>query len=265
MSALPLSLPKPTSEASNMRYAYNQTAESMKYEHNHTKKPVRKPFPPVLLPVLLMLCCLLAAAPSGQCEAFGEDPAAMEQAAASVVRLEVYDRNGKQVGSGSGFCALDPGILITAAHVVSNMDHMLAHTEAGESFRIEHVFALDEESDIALCTLPEEAELIPLPVSETPPLRGERVTVIGSQFGLTNLITLGNLAGLWNMENTEWLLFTAPVSSGSSGGPLINDAGEVIGIVTGTYDRGQNMNIAASVRVIQDLYEADMAADDAAK
>ena len=46
---------------------------------------------------------------------------------------------------------------------------------------------------------------------------------------------------------TDWILFTAPVSEGSSGGPLLNGNGEVIGVVTGTYEKGQNLNLAAPI------------------
>ena len=78
-------------------------------------------------------------------------------------------------------------------------------------------------------------------------MEGEDVLVISSQFGLTNLVSKGTLCGFWDTDITDWILFSAPVSGGSSGGPLLNEAGEVVGIVTGTYEKGQNLNLAAPI------------------
>lgn len=188
---------------------------------------------------------------------FTDDPDAMERAAASVVKLEVYDAQDQKIGTGSGFCAFDPSVLITAAHVIVNMDHAIATCDNGESFRLEAAADGDEDSDAAWFRLPEGSELIPLPVSSETPRRGERILAIGSQFGVVNLVTLGNIAGVWESQGIGWLLFTAPVSSGSSGGPILNDNGEVVGVVSSTYDKGQNLNVATPIEEIQNILSTD--------
>ena len=184
---------------------------------------------------------------------FTDDPDAIERAAASVVRLEVYDAQDQKIGTGSGFCAFDPSVLITAAHVIVNMDHAIATCDNGESFRLEGAIDGDADSDVALLRLPEGTELDPLPVFTETPRRGERVLTIGSQFGLVNLVAVGNIAGAWETQGTSWLLFTAPVSSGSSGGPILNDNGEVVGVVSSTYDKGQNLNLAAPIEKTEEI------------
>ena len=176
---------------------------------------------------------------------FTENPEAMETAAKSVVRLEVYDYRGDKIASGSGFIAFEPAVLVTASHVIVNMEYMLAETDDGQVFQIDETVYINTDSDVAYCTLPENLELAALPVAGEAPLRGESAAVISSQFGITNLVTLGNICGRWDSGNTEWILFTAPVSGGSSGGPLLNNRGEVVGVVTGSYERGQNLNLAA--------------------
>ena len=190
--------------------------------------------------------------PSGR---FTDDPSAMEKAAGSVVKLETFDLNGNRIATGSGFAAIDEGILITACHVIVNMDHLTATTDAGETFTIEKAIEADRNKDIAVLLLPEGTRLPLLPVSGSTLLRGEKTAVIGSQFGVRNLVTTGNYCGSWNTEGTDWLLFTAPVSGGSSGAPLFNDLGEVIGVVAGTYEDGQNFNIATPISSVQDMYE----------
>lgn len=188
---------------------------------------------------------------------FTDDPDAIERAAGSVVKLEVYDAQNQKIGTGSGFCAFDSSVLITAAHVIVNMDHMIVTCDNGESFRLEAATDGDEDSDVAWFRLPEGTELIPLPVSSEMPRRGERILAIGSQFGIVNLVTTGNIAGVWESQGIGWLLFTAPVSSGSSGGPILNDNGEVVGVVSSTYDKGQNLNVAAPIEEIQNILSTD--------
>ena len=186
---------------------------------------------------------------------FSADPASIERAAASVVRLEVFDEKGGKVGTGSGFALGDPAMLVTASHVIVNMDHMVAYRDDGTSFEVERVVEVDEDADIAVCALPEDAGLPPLRAADEAPLRGARVVVIESQFGLTNHVTKGDVCGRWGTGTVDWLLFSAPVSGGSSGGPVLDDTGRVVGMVMGTYEKGQNLNLAAPTETILPLLE----------
>ncbi|MCR5742218.1 MAG: S1C family serine protease [Lachnospiraceae bacterium] len=178
----------------------------------------------------------------------------IEKLAASVVRLEVYEDDGDRLGTGSGFAVGDPAVLVTAEHVIVNMDYMIAWRDDGTSFRVDQVINVNDDADVAICLLPEDAALTALTVAASSPCRGDDCLVIASQFGLTNLVTTGNVCGWWNTSKADWLLFSAPVSGGSSGGPLFNEAGEVIGMVTGTYEKAQNLNLAAPIETIKELY-----------
>ena len=230
--------------------------------------------PGLFLAILLLLCAFAPASPAaaegprlepGGAEAgastaigalpFPDDPDAIERAALSVVKLEVFDAEDRRIGSGSGFVMGDPAVLVTAAHVIVNMDHMTAWRDDGTRFQIDRALDADTDADLAICPLPEGAELPALSPAPGRPKRGEDVLVISSQFGLTNLVSKGTLCGYWDSGEAEWLLFSAPVSSGSSGGPLFNEAGQVVGVVTGTYDKGQNLNLAAPTDVALALME----------
>ena len=135
------------------------------------------------------------------------------------------------------------------------MEYMIATKDDGTTFRIDQVIEDDEASDLVLCILPEDAGIKALPLAAAEPKRGAGVIAIGSQFGVNNLVTTGNVCGQWNSEKATWILFTAPVSGGSSGGPLLNEKGEVVGIVTGSYEKGQNLNLAAPIAKAQALYD----------
>lgn len=187
-------------------------------------------------------------------ESFADSPQRIERAAASVVKLEAFNHSGDRIGTGSGFCIYEPDILVTAAHVIVNAEYLTATCDNGETFRIDRFLNGSEEDDIAICLIPEGVNLTPLPAGETPQ-RGERLVVIGSQFGVVNLVTQGNLSGIYRNGTVERLLFTAPVSSGNSGGPVFNSEGAVVGIVSGTYDKGQNLNIASPVSLAEVLYK----------
>ena len=207
------------------------------------------------------LCAALAAAltllpmAAQAREAFSDNPLAMERAAQSVLKVEVYDAWNQKIATGSAFAAFDPPVLVTACHVIVNMNYMLVYTEDGAFYRVDGLLNLNEDTDVALAKIPPGLEIQPLPWSEAPPLRGEKATAIGCQFGIINLITLGNVSGRWKTAETEWILFTAPISGGSSGGPLLNDRGQVIGVIVGAYDKGQSLNLAAPVEAVRDLYE----------
>ena len=187
-----------------------------------------------------------------------DKPWELEAAAASVLKLETYDATGQRICSGSGFIAFDRRFLITARHVVVNMDHLTATMDWGETFEVREVIAVDADQDIAICRIPEGIEMAPLTVSDTIVTRGEKVAAIGSQFGAVNLITTGMLSGYWTSGDIERILFTAPVASGSSGGPVFNSRGEVIGVVSGTYDGGQNLNFAVPIQRVYTLIESEM-------
>lgn len=179
----------------------------------------------------------------------------IEQTAESVVRVDVYNKWDDKTGTGSGFAIGNPARLVTASHVVTNMSYMLAWRDDGTSFRVERVLAVDKDADVAICEIPDDAGLSPLIVSKTPAARGETAVVIASQFGLTNLATAGIISGHWDTPAVEWILFTAPVSDGSSGGPLFNGNGEVIGMVMGTYQKAQNLNLATPIDAVMEIME----------
>ena len=86
---------------------------------------------------------------------------------------------------------------------------------------------------------------------------GEKVYVISSPQGLENTISDGILSGIREIDAKRKILqITAPVSSGSSGGPVFNNNGEVIGIATFLIEEAQNLNFAMPVNLIKHKLQA---------
>ncbi len=172
-----------------------------------------------------------------------------ENVLASIVEIDVYDENGTKTANASGFVALEPKRLVTCRHALVNMAYAVCTTEAGDTFRIDTICETDEKSDIAICVLPKDCKLNALKISEAPLRRGEGVTAIGSQFGIVNVVTRGNVS----VVKDSYILFTAPVNAGSSGGVLLNNLYEVCGVVRGTYSEGQGINVAIPIEMVSKL------------
>ena len=173
-----------------------------------------------------------------------------ENLAESVVMLEIYDKSDVKIATASGFAAFEPKRLVTCLHALVNMDYAVCTTEYGKTFRVESIVAADETSDIAFIALPDDCGLKSLPLSEKTLQRGEGVTAVGSQFGILNVVTCGNVS----MIKPSYILFTAPVNSGSSGGPLIDWNGTVCGVVRGAYGDGAGINVAVPIDSVIKLY-----------
>ena len=120
-------------------------------------------------------------------------PAAIEQTAASVVKLDVYDKHGTKVASGTAFAAIEEGLLLTAYHVIEKMDHANASGEAGLAFTVTEILASDAENDIAILKLPDDVKL-PVIALGGEPLRGELMAVIGSQVSSSRSPLAGRLS-----------------------------------------------------------------------
>lgn len=207
----------------------------------------------VLAAVTLCLLAQLVFRHTTGTQGFTGDPSAIEAAAAGVVKLQVYDSHDEQIATGTGFCAFDERTLVTAAHVVVDMKYMIASRDDGTRFRVDALIDTDETSDTALCRLPEDAGLPVLPTAAAGVRRGEPVAAIGTMYGIGNMVLPGNVCGTWSAGGTDWILFTAPISAGCSGGPLINDAGEVIGVMAGSYDSADSLKLAAPIDGAENL------------
>jgi len=188
---------------------------------------------------------------------FTHTPKPIETASQSVLKLTTYNSKGNLVATGSGVSIFEKGVFVTSAHVLVNMEYVIAEDENGREYRFEFsdIKAENEEYDIAVILVP-ELEVEPLPYTTEPLQRGEAVATIGSQFGILNMVTTGVVSGIWETERMKLILFTAPVSAGASGGAVFNDSGQVLGIIIGTYNNSQNINIATPVTEAEKLYES---------
>lgn len=209
--------------------------------------------------VMLMAVILLA----GVCayaSGFSQDPDRIEQAAKSVLMLEVYNRQGKLLATGSGFVAFDSSTLVTNYHVIDEKGtyEIIAIGDDDRNYSITKVLCADEEADIAILGFKNKTSLEPLALwAEKNLKRGAPVVAIGSPKGQKNTVSKGDISAIFTDTDISVIQFTAPISPGSSGGALLNDDGKVIGITTGTLnEESQNINFAVHSAVVKAMYQA---------
>ncbi|MBN2130872.1 MAG: trypsin-like peptidase domain-containing protein [Sedimentisphaerales bacterium] len=135
--------------------------------------------------------------------------------------------------AGSGFI-LSEGLVITNAHVIKGASSVTLRSKNGQVACVSTARAIDEFRDIAVLPLPDGFHLLPgLALAAAEPKVGEAVYALGAPRSLEYTFSRGVVSQLRKLDGSPLFVQTdAPVSSGSSGGPLLNAKGEVVGIVT---------------------------------
>lgn len=162
----------------------------------------------------------------------------------SVVLLVMRDANGHPVSLGSGFFVRD-GIVATNLHVVRGTAGGYAKL-VGQNIRydIAGVLAVDEERDLALLAVKQKSAPSLVLGDSHQATVGQPVYVIGNPRGLEGTVSEGIISGVRHADSGTLLQITAPISPGSSGGPVLDAYGRVIGIAAATVESGQNLNFA---------------------
>ena len=222
---------------------YNVTEAKFAQNKEHFMKHRDKlswTFPQVAI-VVLLLFCTISTAPA-QTTLPAEDIA--EKALAATVYLEMKDKNGKTLGIGSGFF-VKPNLIATNYHVIEGAAKGTAKLVGKyTTYNIEGVTATDKTNDLALLKVTAYG-IKPLSLGDSDAVRiGATVYVAGNPKGLEGTFSDGIISSRRDKLTKERLQMTAPISPGSSGGPVLNRKGEVIGVSFMTLEGGQNLNFA---------------------
>jgi S1-C subfamily serine protease len=142
---------------------------------------------------------------------------------------------------GSGWVLNPDGLAVTAAHVVGGANSFQA-TFADGDVREGVVVATDRATDLALLRIDPEPVLHPLDLAQAP-LTGTRVIALGAPGGRLGTVTRGEITSLQARPTDQisigLIQHSAALAPGSSGGPLLNCQGEVVGINIGILLEGQ--------------------------
>jgi len=173
--------------------------------------------------------------------------------ASGVVSIKTKDKDGKEMGMGSGFVISEDGIIVTNFHVVESAAQV--EIKIGEEVFNEVYFVKGIPNlDIAILKI-NSKNLPALYIGDSDSLvNGQFVIVLGNPWGLERSVSSGLVSALRSKGNIKLIQMTAPVSLGSSGGPVINEYAEVVGITTlASIFFAQNLNFAIPINYLNEL------------
>ena len=179
----------------------------------------------------------------------------IENALRSTVTILTLGSAGDTLALGSGFFVAPEGVLVTNWHVMSGADHAVVVLTDGSRYSDVAFIAGDPVVDVALLRV-RGGRFPVLPPSRVLPAVGTRIVVIGSPLGLAQTVTDGLVSGVRNLGGRDRLQMSAPISPGSSGGPVLNPRGEVVAIAASSLVGGQQINFAVPIHYALDLLGA---------
>jgi hypothetical protein len=165
-----------------------------------------------------------------------------EKCLPSVVMITIRGYDGQVIASGSGF-VIEKNLIATNVHVVQDAHEVTVNFTNGRSVEAPGVVNGDNTSDLAILYA-DTGTTLPISLAPIPAHIGDTVIALGSPEGLSGSMSTGIISGIRIVSGIKVLQTTAPISHGSSGGPLLNEFGEVLGVTSFMLKDGQNLNFA---------------------
>ncbi len=163
---------------------------------------------------------------------------------------------------GSGVLIDAEGHILTNEHVVGRASRILVSLPDGTEFEAS-VIGADPNNDIAVLQAQTDAKLPWIaPATSSDLMVGESVIAIGNPFGLSSTVTTGVISAINRSVRAQnrvyhgFLQTDASINPGNSGGPLVNAAGELVGINTAVYNGGQGIGFAIPIDVAKRVVDA---------
>jgi hypothetical protein len=166
----------------------------------------------------------------------------------------VTGNNDEPIALGSGFLVSSDGAIATNYHVIASGNVAVVKFADGMVLPVDGVLAIDKVHDLAIVKVHGKTfQTLTLGNSDQIQV-GEEVVAIGNPLGLELTVSNGILSGVRiTKEEGKFLQTTAPISHGSSGGPLFNMFGEVVGVNTLYLEGGHSLNFAIPVNDVKNL------------
>jgi len=202
---------------------------------------------PRLLPLAPLAYAAICAATVHTAAAQDRGDQVYQRAADSVFMLQMADADGSTVGSATGFL-VEPGLILTNAHV-ANAGSLSVQT-GGVQIPCD-VERTDDVNDLALCRIHAKTSASPLTLAAAEPKPGSSVFAIGNPRGFEKTISQGLFSGHRTVDGQEVAQVSAPISPGSSGGPILDAHGDVVGVAASFLVNSQNLNFAVPLEIVR--------------
>jgi len=158
---------------------------------------------------------------------------------------------------GTGFVISADGLIVTNNHVVEDVDKVEVIFSDGTRSQAK-VIGTDPKTDVALIRAEAKRDYVPLPLGDSDALLpGDWVMAIGNPFGLDHTVTAGIVSAtgrdIGQGPYDDFIQTDAAINPGNSGGPLLNMAGEVIGINTAINPRANTIGFAVPINMAKEI------------
>jgi len=150
----------------------------------------------------------------------------VRQAKPAILQLYPLDSHGDPIGQATAFFCNNSGFAFTNYHVIQGAANIAARSLSGTRYQFDGYYRV---GDLDIAVLHFKAKHTPyIPITPSADVfEGEHIVVIGNPDGLSATVSDGILSAI--RENGQFLQITAPVSRGSSGSPVLDDKGQLIG------------------------------------
>ncbi|MBQ3452850.1 trypsin-like peptidase domain-containing protein [Candidatus Saccharibacteria bacterium] len=178
-----------------------------------------------------------------------------------------FGQSTDATAAGTGVIVTSDGYVLTNKHVVGGADKVTVILDDGTTYEDVEVVATDPLNDVAFLKIKDVSDLEAAKLGDSKTISvGQQVIAIGNALGeYQNTVTSGIISGTgrsvtasdgtgYNAETlTDMIQTDAAINSGNSGGPLVNAAGEVIGINTATSTSAENMGFAIPISSVKGM------------
>ncbi|HEX3478683.1 MAG TPA: trypsin-like peptidase domain-containing protein [Kofleriaceae bacterium] len=185
----------------------------------------------------------------------------VQRASPAIVRIEAGSEK-----IGTGFILDKTGVVATNLHVVVGESAIKIKLSDGSQYAVTQIDGVDPARDLALLQIRAGKDLPTLKLGDSSAMSaGDQVVAIGNPLGFDNSVTSGlisqvrpicgpaDIAAQKCTQELTVLQISAAISPGSSGGPLFNQYGEVVGVTTAIITAGQNFNLAVPGHYLKPL------------
>ncbi|MCI0683909.1 MAG: trypsin-like peptidase domain-containing protein [Gemmataceae bacterium] len=211
--------------------------------------------------LLLSVSCLLATAVSADAQGVktSRTPATFtveqlaEKTRDSIVIIHHTGREGKRTGLGAGFVVAADGLIATNLHVIGDARPITVQLADGTKHDVVAVHASDRSHDLALVKI-DAKNLKPLSLGNSDAIKvGQAIAALGHPRGLEHSVVAGVLSGKRDVEGIPMLQIAMPIEQGNSGGPVLDQQGRVIGVVTMKSLVTANLGFAVPVNALKTI------------
>jgi hypothetical protein len=180
----------------------------------------------------------------------------MQRFKPAIVRIE--NHMGARTGVGTGFFVTPEGRIATNLHVIAGGGILRVKLSDDSVHLVMRVVAIDQDRDLAIIEIDAPTKMPTLELGDSNAVEpGDAVIAVGNPMRLDYTVSDGLISSVRPVDDDVILQISAPISQGSSGGPLFNIFGQVIGVATAVSAEGQNLNFGVPVNYLKPLLAHD--------